>query len=152
MNRLHSIILTVICLYAVSCIRNDIPYPEVDAAITKLEADGTESVSIDADAREVLLTMEETADLGNVNIREVSFNDEAVSSSESIVGRKNLSQPLSVTLSAYEDDYDWTIKAEQPIARYFSISGQAGEAVIEQTCCGSNPVGLRYHESCGVVH
>ena len=131
MNRLHSIILTVICLYAVSCIRNDIPYPEVDAAITKLEADGTESVSIDADAREVLLTMEETADLGNVNIREVSFNDEAVSSSEPIVGRKNLSQPLSVTLSAYEDDYDWTIKAEQPIERYFSISGQAGEAVID---------------------
>ena len=133
MNRLFSIILTVICLPAVSCIRNDIPYPEVDAAITQLEADGAESVGIDVDAREVLLTMEETADLANVNIREVSFNDEAVSSSESIVGRKDLSKPLPVTLSAYQDDYVWTIKAEQPIERYFSISGQAGEAFIDAT-------------------
>ena len=131
MNRLFAIILTAICLPVASCIRNDIPYPDIDAAITKIEADGAESVSIDGDAREVILTMEETADLGNVNIREVEFNDEAVSSSVPVAGAKDLSKPLAVTLTAYGNEYAWAIKAEQPVERYFSISGQAGEAVID---------------------
>lgn len=131
MNRLFSIIFTVICIPVVSCIRNDIPYPVIDAAITQVEADGAESVGIDSDAREVLLTMEETVDLGKVSIRSVSFNDDAVNPSEPIVGTRDLSRPLAVTLTAYEDEYAWTIKAEQPVERYFSISGQAGEAFID---------------------
>ena len=121
----------IVSLSVVSCIRNDIPYPEIDAAITSLDADGTESVSISADVREVLLTLEETVDISKVNIREVSFNDAAVIASDPIVGTKDLSRPLAVTLSAYGNERSWAIKAEQPIERYFSLSGQIGGAVID---------------------
>ena len=116
---------------AASCIRNDIPYPEVDASIVRFEADGTESVAINADSREVLLTLEETVDPKKVNVLEVSFNDEAVSSSEPLVGIKDLSSPLAVTLAAYQNEYAWTIKADQPVERYFSVSGQIGGSVID---------------------
>ena len=39
MNRFFLIILTIVSLPVVSCIRNDIPYPEIDAAITSLDAE-----------------------------------------------------------------------------------------------------------------
>ena len=121
----------IVSLPVVSCIRNDIPYPDIDAAITSLDADGTKSVSISADVREVILTLEETVDISKVNIRDVSFNDEAVAASVPIVGMKDLSRPLAVTLSAYENESFWAIKADQPIERYFSLSGQIGGAVID---------------------
>ena len=133
MNRFFLIILTIVSLPVVSCIRNDIPYPEIDAAITSLDADGAKSVSISTDIHEVVLTLEETVDISKVNIREVSFNDEAVAASDPIVGTKDLSKPLTVTLSAYENERSWAIKAEQPIDRYFSLSGQIGGAVIDAT-------------------
>lgn len=133
MNRFFLIILTIVSLPVVSCIRNDIPYPEIDAAITSLGADGAKSVSISTDIHEVVLTLEETVDISKVNIREVSFNDEAVAASDPIVGTKDLSKPLTVTLSAYENERSWAIKAEQPIERYFSLSGQIGGAVIDAT-------------------
>lgn len=118
-------------LSVASCIRNDIPYPEVVPAIARLEADGAKSVAITTDSREVLLTLEETTDAGSVNVREVSFNDEAVTSSETLVGTKNLTSPLAVTLSAYQSECVWTIKATQPVERYFSVSGQIGGSVID---------------------
>lgn len=133
MNRFFLIIFTIVSLPVVSCIRNDIPYPEIDAAITSLDADGAKSVSISTDIHEVVLTLEETVDISKVNIREVSFNDEAVAASDLIVGTKDLSKPLTVTLSAYENERSWAIKAEQPIERYFSLSGQIGGAVIDAT-------------------
>lgn len=89
----------------------------------KSDADGAKSVSISTDIHEVVLTLEETVDISKVNIREVSFNDEAVAASDPIVGTKDLSKPLTVTLSAYENERSWAIKAEQPIERYFSLSG-----------------------------
>ncbi len=131
MNRLFSIIFIIICLPVLSCIRNDIPYPEIDAAITQLDVDGANAVNISDDVREVLVTFGEAVDLRNVNIREVSFNDDVVTSSDPIVGTKDLSSPLGVTLKAYENEYVWTIKAEQPIERYFTLSGQVGETVID---------------------
>ncbi len=121
----------IVSLPVLSCIRNDVPYPEIDAAITSLEADGAKSVGISADVREVILILEETVDISKVNIRKVSFNDSAVIASDPIVGTKDLSEPLSVRLSAYENERSWAIKAEQPIERYFSLSGQIGGAVID---------------------
>ena len=85
MNRFFLIILTIVSLPVVSCIRNDIPYPEIDAAITSLDADGAKSVSISTDIHEVVLTLEETVDISKVNIREVSFNDEAVAASFAVL-------------------------------------------------------------------
>lgn len=131
MSRFLSIVFIAVCLPVLSCIRNDVPYPEVDAAITSLDAEGANSVDIRGDSREVVVTMDETVDISQVNIREVLFNDDAVSSLEPITGTKDLSSPLAVTLKAYDSEYAWTIKAEQPIERFFTISGQVGETVID---------------------
>ena len=118
-------------LAVVSCIRNDIPYPDVAAEITSLQADGAKSVSINKDAREVLITLEEATDIRRVNITEVSFNEEAVTASAVVTGTKDLSSPYHVTLNLYERDFDWTVKARQPIERHFTVSGQSGVAVID---------------------
>ncbi len=123
--------MLIVSLLLASCIRNDIPYPEVEASISRLVVAGSGSVSIDGEVREVLVTFGEDADLGSVNIKEVEFNDPAVEASEQITGIKDLSSPFSVTLKAYGDEYLWTIKAEQVIDRYFTISGQVGETVID---------------------
>lgn len=118
-------------LAVVSCIRNDIPYPDVAAEITSLQADGAKSVSINKDAREVLITLEEATDIRRVNITEVSFNEEAVTASAAVTGTKDLSSPYHVTLNLYERDFVWTVKAGQPIERHFTVSGQSGVAVID---------------------
>ena len=126
-------ILSVLALavMAASCIRNDIPYPDVQAAITSLDVDGALKVTVDGDAREVLVTLDEASDISKVKINAISFNDPAVTPSEDVVGVRDLSKPLGLTLSAYGNDYLWAIMAEQPMERYFTLSGQVGEAVID---------------------
>ncbi len=118
-------------LAAASCIKNDIPYPDVAAEITGLRVDGSKSVSIDKEARMVLITLEEATDIRSVNITEVSLNEKAVTVSSTVTGVKDLSSPFHVTLNLYERDFDWTVKAVQPIERHFTVSGQSGDSVID---------------------
>ncbi len=129
MYRFLAILLTLFSLS--SCIKNDIPYPNVKAEITGLDADGVKSVSIDKASREVVLTLEETADIHRVEIKSMSFNHDSVVPSEMVLGTFDLSSPVTFSLSLYERDFDWTIKAVQPIDRYFTVSGQSGESVID---------------------
>ena len=128
MRRCSSIFLLLVV--ALSCIRNDIPYPTLVASIAELQVAGAKSVDINADTREVVITLEETADIRRVDIFGVVFNDEMVRSSSDIAGVRDLSSPLTVTLSVYAD-YEWTIRAVQPIERYFTLSGQIGSTVID---------------------
>ncbi len=121
----------MVLLATVSCIKNDIPYPDVAAEIAGLQVEGAKSVSIDKDACEVLITLEEATDIRGVNITEVSFNEKAVTTSAELTGVRDLSSPFNVTLSLYERNFDWTIKAEQPIERYFTVSGQSGDSMID---------------------
>ena len=121
----------MVLLATVSCIKNDIPYPDVDAEIVGLQAEGAKSVSIDKDACEVLITLEEASDIRGVNITEVSFNEKAVAASAELTGVRDLSSPFNVKLSLYDRNFDWTIKAEQPIERYFTVSGQSGDSMID---------------------
>ena len=58
--RLLSFLMALIA--TLSCIRNDIPYPDVKAEITSLQVKGAKSVSIDKDAMVVVVTLEEAAD------------------------------------------------------------------------------------------
>ncbi len=131
MRRFILFVLSAALLPLSSCIRNDIPYPEVESSITRLVVDGSQSVSIDSEAREVLVVFAEEADLRSVDIKEVEFNDPSVEASEPLTGAKDLSSPLSVTLEAYGNDCLWTIRAVQKIERYFTISGQVGGTVID---------------------
>ncbi len=117
-------------LALISCISNDIPYPYVAAEIDSLTAEGATGVSIDPEAREVLITLDETSDIRNVNITSVSFSDSRVSASVDLVGVHDLSRPLSVTLKVYTEFY-WTVRAVQPIEREFTVTGQVGSSVID---------------------
>ena len=96
--------ITLLCLLGLlSCIRNDIPYPRVQAAISEMQVAGAKSVRIDSDAREVVIVLEETADPAAVNITSVTFNDERVKTSLDLTGIKDFSKPVVVTLSVYSD-------------------------------------------------
>ncbi len=129
MRRFLSVLSGLVCL--VSCIRNDIPYPRVQAGIAEMLVEGAKSVKIDSDAKEVVVVLEETADIRKVNITSVAFNDDRVRASEELTGVRDLSMPLTVTLTVYSEQV-WTIRAEQPVERYFTIAGQMGASVIDE--------------------
>ncbi len=130
MKRFSAIILSA-ALLASACIRNDTPYPDIVAAIVSLEVEGARNVSIDSEAFEAVVTLKEEADITRVRIGAISFNDPAVTASTDVVGVKDLSNPLPLILSAYGNSYRWSIRAERPVERYFSVSGQVGSAVID---------------------
>lgn len=123
---LYALILTAFT----SCIKNDIPLPVVVPKITSLEVDGASAVVINSDKRTVNITLEEQTDIKRTNIRSVSFDNELTTMSWDITGEHDLSSPLSVTLSIYQD-YNWTIITEQPIERYFTVEGQVGASEID---------------------
>ncbi len=45
-----------------------------------------------------------------------------------LIGTKDLSIAYSLTLILYGSDFGWEIRAEQPMERYFTLSGQIGES------------------------
>lgn len=53
-----------------------------------------------------------------------------IRTSQPLSGEFDLRAPLYVTLSLYQD-YEWTIVAEQPIARSFTVAGQIGSTLID---------------------
>ena len=112
------------------CIKNDIPLPVIVPRITAIEITGASAVNIDSEKSTVTVTLDETTDIHNVEIKSITFSDERTRSSWDITGAQDLSKPIAVTLSIYQD-YVWTIRAEQPVERYFSVNGQVGSSHID---------------------
>ena len=125
--------IILVMLYAAvqACIRNDIPYPVVELAITSVSGEGftCSSSDIDASKRLAVIHLEETTDIGNVVISEVGMT-EGASTDVTFPGTFDLRSDLHLTLELYQE-YDWTISAEQEITRIFRVEGQIGEAVID---------------------
>ena len=120
----------VIVVLMGSCIKNDIPYPHIEAQIISIEADGLVSPpDINNMNRTVYMQLDDTVDLTHVVITDVTITEGAVSRPD-IVGVHNLSRPQEFVLSIYQD-YVWTIEAVQDIARNFTVEGQVGGAVID---------------------
>ena len=69
-----------------SCIRNDIPYPLVVPHILTMDVDGG-TVTIDQNKLTVLITLEETVDLKNVNIKSFSLDRTDIRGAEDLKGR-----------------------------------------------------------------
>lgn len=115
-------------LCCASCIENTIPYPVVELGITSVEGEGF-SATIDASSRIVTLTLDEQSDMAAVEVTSVVLTEGATASQE-LTGVLDLRSPLEVVLSMYQDYY-WTIKAVQPIERYFTIEGQIGQSEID---------------------
>lgn len=117
------------------CIKNDIPYPRIAQRILAIAAEGeSKSAYIDSLAFEVNIYLEETTDIRNVRFTEYSISPDAVSDPDLRDGVYDLSSPLFVTLSLYQD-YTWEIIAHQDIERYFKVSGEIGESVVDAAAC-----------------
>ncbi|WP_418992745.1 PCMD domain-containing protein [Alistipes sp.] len=140
MRRLIRILFPVAALFAAACIENDIPYPTVEVHINGIAGKGFSEPRIDLTNRTATLTLDETTDIQNVEIDEVTFAIDAhntnidpqtfldrIRTSRSLTGTFDLRTPLYVTLSLYQD-YAWQIVAEQTVPRIFSVAGQVGES------------------------
>lgn len=129
-KQLRNIIMLMMSMAAaVSCIENDLSYPDVTAEIVGFEVEGQKSVSIDKDSRTISIVMGETADLSDVKVLSCTLSDKTV-----VVGgvptNIDLTHPVTLTIHMYEDIV-WTITATQPIERYIRCDGQVGEADID---------------------
>ena len=131
-------------LLAASCIENDIPYPTIELNIRSIEGKGFTVAGISLVNRTVTLTLDEKTDIRKVTIDKAEFDvatsNPMMTDKEKFISQIRTSQPLSgefdlraplyVTLSLYQD-YEWTIVAEQPIARSFTVAGKIGSTLID---------------------
>ncbi len=123
-------VLGALVAVVAGCINNDVPYPIIKLDILSLEAEGLKTApQIDAVSKSVKLELEETADIRNVNIMQVTTTEGATSSVK-FPAVFDLRTPLYVELSMYQT-YEWTITAEQTIERYYTVEGQIGESKID---------------------
>lgn len=116
-----------------SCIKNDIPYPRIQANFSSFEAEGLVSpASIDSANRIIDLVFDETVDMEKVSVTSYTLSPKGAE----YVGGADFSEPvdltryLILTLRLYQD-YDWVVRASQPVSRYFTVEGQIGEEIID---------------------
>lgn len=126
------LILGLIASFAITgCIKNDIPYPRIVQKIVAISARGeSKAAYIDSLAFEATVYLDEDVDIQNVSFSEYKVSPEGTSSPNLLEGSYDLSTPLFVTISRFQD-YDWEVKAVQEIERYFDIKGQVGESDID---------------------
>lgn len=118
-------------IFLTGCIKNDIPYPKIQQDILEIVAEGQlKEAYIDPISSTVTIYLEETTDIENVRFTKYEISPDGVSDPNLLEGTYNLSTPIFVTLSRFQD-YVWEIKAEQDIERYFEIEGQMGQSLID---------------------
>lgn len=129
---LRAMLVAVATLFvATSCLKNDIPYPIVEAEFLSLTVDGQSApATIDTKNRVVTVHLSEQVDIKRVNITGYELTEGTELSGE-LMGLIDLSRDCIVTLSIYQD-YRWRITATQPIERYFTVEGQVGATVIDE--------------------
>ncbi len=121
---------TLICAFS-GCIKNDIPYARIPQSILSLKAVGeSRTAAIDDENLQATVYLDETVDIENVSFSEFTYTDGATTSIDLLSGKYNLSRPMSLVLSRYQN-YVWTISAVQEIERYFTVDGQVGATTID---------------------
>lgn len=131
--RIPLLILAAALLFASlpSCIHNDIPFPRIPQDILDIAAQYQSADAIISDKDlSVEITLHEYADIRKVRFDKFEITPGATSSVNLLEGYHDLSRPMRITLSRYQD-YDWIITVRQPITRYFVVEGQVGESVID---------------------
>lgn len=125
----RNIILGLIAIVVVSCIENDLSYPDVTVTFTSFEVEGQKSVAIDDASRTIDIVMGESADMSRVKVLGYSLTNDG-----EVVGGMpeflDLTDTVRLTVRVYED-YVWTIKASQPVERYIRCDNQIGDAEID---------------------
>lgn len=113
------------------CIENDLPYPRIQQNITAISAAGESAPArIDTATLTATIFLEETTDIRAVEFAKFEYTPEANSDKDLTQGTWDLSVPLTVDLSRWQS-YQWLVRAEQDIERYFSIAGQIGETILD---------------------
>lgn len=123
--------LVLLCVFAGGCIRNDIPFPQIQQMILSLAAEGeTQPALIEDTDFTATVYLDEQADIRHVKFTEFTYTPGAECDTDLLNGTYDLSAPIKVNLSKYQN-YEWTVSAEQTIDRYFTIEGQFGETIID---------------------
>lgn len=123
--------ILIAAVLTAGCIKNDIPYPVIQANITSMEAAGMDAgAAIDSTARTVTLTFPEETDIYNVQITGYTITPGATLAEDIFSSPIDLSVPCYVTLKYYQD-WQWKITGVQNIERYFEVEGQMGQSVID---------------------
>jgi hypothetical protein len=126
---MKKVVFILIAFVLVSCIKNDIPYPKLPGDIIAFEVEGQVSCTIDDASKSVEVVLREDADISNLTLKTFEVSNNATVS-PSVSSPINLSQPITYTLTTFQD-YVWTISAKQQIERYFKVKNQIGEALFD---------------------
>ena len=133
MRKIFIYILTALLAFS-GCITNDLPYPVVVPTVLSVEVDGAESVEIDNAGRVITVHLHEYVDTKNVTVKSVDVDVELAEFSLGLIGEHDLTSPYSFTIRTY-DEYSWTLVAQKRIQRYFTVEGQVGSSVIDESNC-----------------
>ncbi len=114
-----------------SCIRNDIPYPRIQANFRSINVEGQEAGAvIDSINCSISLTLGEDVDPYAVKVLDYTLTPGAEVVGDVLSEPLNLSSSLVVTLKLYQE-YDWIISATRDVVRYFEVEGQMGASMID---------------------
>lgn len=129
-NLLATIAITI-CVGLSSCIKDDIPYPHIQANFIEIEAYGqTQGAQIDTVNRTVKLYFPEQVDIENVEIADYKLTEGAELRGADFTKPIDLSKPLVVNVYKYYD-WEWTLTGVQDIVRCFEVDGQVGASTID---------------------
>lgn len=124
-------LISILLLCVNSCIKNDIPYPRIHADFLTFEVEGqSREALIDADDFNLTVYLKENVDIENVKVSSYSVTEDATVSGVDLSRPIDLTRELHPVLTLYQE-YPWTIRAQQPIERYFTVENQIGTSIID---------------------
>lgn len=128
---LWSLAVCALCMLAAGCIKDDIPYPHIQANIMEIMAKGeSQGAKIDSVNCNVTMYFPEETNIYAVEIESYTLTPGATVVDDALSQPLDLSQPADIKLHLYYD-YDWTISAVQNIERYMTVAGQIGSTSID---------------------
>lgn len=121
--------LPLMAILAVSCLKNDIPFPMEVAKFVTFETQHQLSAAvIDEKNLTVTVNLTEQANLRKVHVVDYELSEGAEISKDLTV--LDFTNPINVTLKKYHS-FEWKIVAKQDIERYFMVAGQVGTSTID---------------------
>lgn len=126
-----AILLIAAMLLGHSCIKNDIPYPKIQANFLTIEAETAETTgAIDSAGRTVTFLFPEQTDMQSIQITNYTLTKGAEVLDNPFARPISLEEPFFVVLRLYQD-YTWKLIGKQDIERYFEVEGQMGTSIID---------------------
>lgn len=125
-------LLMGLALLAAGCIENTIPYPVAVLNIEAVEGEGVTVAEADIDRaeRKVTVHLDEAVDPAHVRLSKITVSEGAAIDLE-FPAEVDLTASKAVVVSQYDQQAEWTLVKDQPIAYRFTLSAQIGAAVID---------------------